>query len=225
MKAEPRIAMSTRCARPVRLALILTAALGGITAAASLADLPDNPVTLEQVIRGRLLVIDHDCASCHNPLSTTSDVTRENPGDPRWLSGGSNFTVGSYPVYVANLTPDPGTGLARFTARQVFNALRYGLDPEGTPEVVITSTTPGQGNFPAEPHYLAPAMPWPAFRHMPDDDLWDIVAYLQHGIAPVHTAVHNPKVPKDYWASYYKPSKTGPFPLLPFPAAGEVFTP
>ena len=28
-----------------------------------------------------------------------------------------------------------------------------------------------------------------------------------------------------YWASYYDPAKIGPFPLPPFPAAGEEFTP
>jgi alcohol dehydrogenase (quinone), cytochrome c subunit len=225
MHCERRLSHSCRSARPARLALLLGAALAGLTGAACLADLPDNAVTLEQVVRGRVLVLHHNCAGCHNSLSAHSDVTRANPADARWLSGGDSAAFGVYTVYVANLTPDPQTGLGRFTARQVFNALRYGLDPEDTADVVITSTTPGQGNFPAEPHYLAPLMPWPAFRHMPDADLWDIAAYLQHGVKPVHTAVHDPKVPKDYWASYYGPSKIGPFPLPPFPAAGEEFTP
>jgi len=41
-----------------------------------------------------------------------------------------------------------------------YNALKFGLDPGATPDAVITSTTPGTGNFPATPHYLAPPMPW-----------------------------------------------------------------
>ena len=61
-----------------------------------------------------------------------------------------------------NLTPDNTTGMGRFSERQIFNSLRYGLRPEETADVEITSSTPGQGNFPANPHYLAVPMPWPA---------------------------------------------------------------
>ena len=35
---------------------------------------------------------------------------------------------------------------------------------------------------------MAP-MPWPAFRHKPDDELWAIIAYVKHGIKPVNNAV------------------------------------
>ena len=75
--------------------------------------------------------------------------------------------TGCFTTRPRNLTPDDATGLGRFTERQVFNALRYGLRPEDTPDVDITSTTPGKGNFPMRPHYLAPPMPWNAWRHMP----------------------------------------------------------
>src|SRR5207253_11101372 len=60
-----------------------------------------------------------------------------------------------------------------------------GLRPEETPDVEITSTVPGQGNFPLHPHYLAIPMPWPSWRHMPDQDLWAIAAYLKNGLKPV----------------------------------------
>ena len=43
-----------------------------------------------------------------------------------------------------NLTPDNDTGLGRFTERQIFNAMRFGLRPENTPDVTITSTTPAR---------------------------------------------------------------------------------
>ena len=52
------------------------------------------------------------------------------------------------------------------TDQQIFNALRYGLRPEDTPDVKITSRTPGQGNFPKEPNYLGPFMPWASWRYM-----------------------------------------------------------
>jgi hypothetical protein len=217
-------------AKPARLALLATTTIGLMTAVACLADLPDNPVTLEQVVRGRLLVADHGCTWCHNPASLDNrDVQRNDPSDPKWLAGilpsQSPFPESGYAVYPANLTPDKETGLGRFSARQVFNALRYGLDPEDTPDVVITSSTPGQGNFPAEPHYLAPPMPWPSWRHMPDDELWDIIAYLQHGIKPVKNKVRDSGGPGDHWARFYTPAKTGPYPLPPYPSSNEQFQP
>ena len=33
-------------------------------------------------------------------------------------------------------------------------------DPADTPDVEITASVPGQGNFPTSPHYLAPPMSW-----------------------------------------------------------------
>src|SRR4029453_9009567 len=105
--------------------------------------------------------------------------------------------------------------------RQVYNALKFGLDPEDTPDVTITSTTPGQGNFPTQPHYLAPPMPWPTFRHMSDDDLWAIVAYIKHGIKGVTNTVPNSQGPPDFWASSYTDAAVGPANLPAYPAGNE----
>jgi hypothetical protein len=120
-----------------------------------------------------------------------------------------------------NLTPDNATGLGRFTERQIFNALRYGLRPEDTPDVDITSTTPGQGNFPATPHYLAPPMPWTTWRHMPDQELLAIAAYLKRGLAPFSNKVAESDGPPDFWASAYTEQLIGPYPVRPFPTANE----
>src|SRR5207302_10892667 len=117
------------------------------------------------------------------------------------------------------------TGIGRFTDRQLFNELRFGLDPADTPDVVITSTTPGQGNFPATPHYLAPPMPWPAFRHMTDDELWAIVAYIKHGIKPVSKTIPSSTGPGDFWASSYTTAAIGPYPAPAYPTASERFSP
>ena len=175
---------------------------------------------------GRYLVISHDCGGCHGGTS---------PADKGWLAGVMSpeqvFLIG--PCYVTpgampcfhtrprNLTPDNTTGLGRFSERQIFNALRYGLRPEDTPDVEITSTTPGQGNFPAHPHYLAVPMPWPAFRHMPDADLWAIAAYLHRGLKPVSNKVEESEGPPDFWASAYTADKIGSYPSPAFPTANE----
>jgi hypothetical protein len=186
--------------------------------------LPNGPATADQVLHGRYIVTSNGCTDCHNRGT-------DNPDDPNWMAGylpntpGQPFQIGPFMTYPANLTPDTTTGIGMHSDRQIFNALRYGLDPETTPDVVITSTVPGQGNFPATPEYLAPPMPWPAIRNMSDEDLWSIVAYLKHGIKPVVNAVPASGGPPDHWASNYTPDKIGPYPLPAYPAGNEVLTP
>ena len=89
----------------------------------------------------------------------------------------------------------------------------------------ITSTTPGQGNFPANPKYLAVPMPWPAFRHMSDQEIRDVAAYLKRGLAPVSNRVKDSDGPPDFWASAYTVDKVGPYPAAVFPAAHERAAP
>jgi len=186
--------------------------------------LPNGPASADQVQHGRYIVTSNGCVACHG-----QDV--DDPNNPNWLAGfltggtSGKFQIGPFTTYAKNLTPDVNTGIGMFSDRQIFNALRYGLDPDATPDVVITSTVPGQGNFPATPHYLAPPMPWPSIRNMSDDDLWAIVAYLKHGIKPVSNAVPDSQDPPDFWASNYTPDKIGPYPLPAYPAANETFTP
>ena len=189
--------------------------------------LPNGPATLSQVQQGRALVTSLSCADCHNR-------GKDDPTDPNWLAGyigaaggqgPGAFQIGPFHTYAANLTPDKNTGLGNFTDLQIFNALRYGLDPMFTPSVVITSTTPGQGNFPTTPHYLAPPMPWPSFRHLSDSDLWAIVAYLKHGIKPVSNSVPASQGPPDFWASSYTTQAVGPPTFPPYPTGNEQFTP
>jgi mono/diheme cytochrome c family protein len=190
----------------------------------SRADLPGAAVTQEQVLRGRLLVVHHDCGGCHS-----SPPNGSNPGGAAWLSGirdeAEAFPIGPFKTRPRNLTPDNTSGLGRMSARQIFNALRYGLRPGETPDVEITSNTPGQGNFPANPRYLAPPMPWPSFRHLTDQELWDIAAYLKHGLKPVSNKVKDSEGPPDFWASAYTPERIGTYPAQTFPTSNEEFTP
>lgn len=187
-------------------------------AASSQPEAPSAQVALEQqVLLGRNLVLNHGCGGCHGGFA--------NPTAENYLIGRSNeeqgFQIGPFRTYPRNLTPDNTTGLGRFSERQIFNALRYGLRPGETPDVEITSTVPGQGNFPANPKYLAPPMPWPEFRHMPDRELWAIAAYLKRGVKPVNHRVPDSEGPPDFWASEYTAEKYGPYPAPPFPTVRE----
>jgi mono/diheme cytochrome c family protein len=177
--------------------------------------------TQQKVLRGRHLVLNHACGGCHS--------TRMDPSDEDWLGGirtvQQEWQIGPYKTRPRNLTPDNTTGMGRFTERQIFNALRFGLRPGETPDVEITSTTPGQGNFPLSPKYLAPPMPWTAWRHMSDDDLWAIAAYLKHGLKPYRNRVADSDGPPDFWADVYAPAKIGPYPAPRFPTLNEINRP
>lgn len=177
----------------------------------------------EQVLQGRQLVIEKGCGLCHGG----GDPTRD--GWLAGLKGGPSivapyvveFPIGPFKTRPRNLTPDNSTGMGRFTERQIFNALRFGLRPGETPDVNISSAVPGEGNHPANPKYLAPPMPWPAWRHMSDAQLWAIAAYLKHGLKPVVNRVEDSEGPPDFWASTYTPDEIGPYPAPPFPTENE----
>jgi len=171
-----------------------------------------------RIAMGRRLVIGHACGECHGG--------GDNPAAFGWLDGVRNpaiqeAKIGPFTTRPKNLTPDNMTGTGRFTERQLFNAFRYGLRPEETPDVEITSTIPGQGNFPLHPHYLAPPMPWPAWRNMSDEELYAIAAYLKNGLKPVQHKVADSEGPPDFWASEYTVEKIGPYPVRTYPTANE----
>src|SRR4029079_12878738 len=112
-----------------------------------------GPAPMDPVARGRYLVMSHACGECHGGGN--------DPAAKGWLAGlGASdppvdFKIGPPPCGTdpkatgcfttrpRNLTPDTATGMGRFTERQLFNAMRFGLRPEDTPDVVITSTEPG----------------------------------------------------------------------------------
>lgn len=189
----------------------------------------DVPERQEQdkILRGRFLALSHACGECHGGGN--------NPAASGWLAGirspAEEFSIGPcattpgatpcFKTRPRNLTPDNTTGLGRFSERQIFNALRYGLRPGETPDVEITSNVPGQGNFPAHPKYLAPPMPWVSWRFMPDEDLWAIAAYLKRALKPVSNKVEDSEGPPDFWASGYTVDKIGPYPASAFPTANE----
>jgi mono/diheme cytochrome c family protein len=173
-----------------------------------------------QVAEGRRLVVGHACGECHGGM--------ENPADPGWLQGTKlppgpfqEFPIGPFKTRPRNLTPDNTTGLGRFSERQIFNALRYGLRPGDTPDVEITSTAPGKGNFPATPHYLAPPMPWNGWKYMTDDELKAIAAYLKRGLKPAVNKVQDSDGPPDFWASEYAKAQYGSRPAVKYPTANE----
>lgn len=201
---------------PAVVAAVVVVPLFARSEPAAPRGLPNGPVDLDQVLRGRQLVISNDCGACHGG--------GVNPSAEGWLAGATeippDFVVGDFSAAPANLTPDRETGTGRWTDRQLFNALRYGLRPADSPDREVISSVPGTGNHPAQGSYLAPMMPWASYRHMADQELWDIIAYLRH-LQPVRTQVPAGSRPPDNWAGASSAGATGPYPAPSFPTAHE----
>jgi mono/diheme cytochrome c family protein len=68
-------------------------------------------------------------------------------------------------IKTSNITPDPRFGIGRYTYEDFDRAVRHGVAPGGK--------------------VLYPAMPYPEFSKMSDDDLRALYAYLTQRVAPV----------------------------------------
>ena len=118
------------------------------------------PSTPEAVERGRYLA--HHvlgCAGCH------SDIDEERPGDhivEGTLLSGRVFRVPEdFPgtLVAPNITPDEETGVGKWTDGELMRAIREGVSRDG--------------------RTLFPQMNYGAFKHLPDDDVLSVIAYLR----------------------------------------------
>ena len=107
---------------------------------------------------GEMLYHAGSCFACHKAA--------EGATNPSLPSGGTPFKTPIGVFYPQNLTPDPESGLGRWSEIDFVNAMARGLSPDGR-------------------HYF-PAFPYMAFRAMRMSDLLDLRAYLM-GLEPVKT--------------------------------------
>jgi mono/diheme cytochrome c family protein len=136
--------------------LAVAAALLVLASGAALAQ--DDPVA-----RGRYLVESiAGCGNCHTPKGPQGDL----PG--RNLAGGTVFEEPVFRAIASNITPDPETGIGRWTDAQVARAIREGIRPDG--------------------RVIGPPMPIELYRGISDADLAAMVAYLR-SVPAVRNAV------------------------------------
>jgi mono/diheme cytochrome c family protein len=101
-----------------------------------------------QIDRGAYIFAAADCVSCHTNV--------KEKGPP--LAGGRSLATPFGTFYSPNITPDPETGIGRWTDEDFIRALREGVSPDGD-------------------HYF-PTFPYPSFTKMTDQDMRDLKAYI-----------------------------------------------
>lgn len=153
-----------------RSAILVLAAL--TLTACGAAPTETSVPTRNEIERGEYLVAVGGCNDCH----TAGHFTRaENPSGP--LAGSDlAIAVPGLGAFVGpNLTPDPETGLGRWSQAEIVTALKTGERPDG--------------------RVLAPVMPWPALSRLDDADLQAIAAYLR-SLPPARNQVAGPFGPE-----------------------------
>lgn len=93
-----------------------------------------QPDTNDKVKWGRYLAVDmYDCWGCHSGDFQKMDA--ENPEKSFDFFGGGNMPLDATrsPVMSANLTPDPETGIGKWTEQQFITTLKTGIKPNGRP--------------------------------------------------------------------------------------------
>ncbi len=94
------------------------------------------------------------CIACHTPrMKSTHDYKNQ------FGAGGSDFRGPFGTSFAANITPDPETGLGKWTDRQIKAAISLGWRNDGTK--------------------MNPPMPYAYFKNIRGEDLDAIVAYLR----------------------------------------------
>lgn len=163
-------------------------------AAASASAMTTTP---ELIQRGEHLVATSACHDCHTPLRMGAngpepDLSRMLSGHPEgmvtppppraegpWIvaaTGTNTAWAGPWGISrTANLTPDPETGLGKWTEEQFIATIKTGRHQ-------------GQGRE------LLPPMPIPAYRNFSVEELKAIFAYLRT-IPPVKNRVPEPTPP------------------------------
>ncbi len=97
--------------------------------------------------RGKYLALAGNCAACHTAP------------DGAAFAGGLAFETAFGTIYSTNITPDPETGIGKWTGEQFLQALRQGVRPDG--------------------EHLYPVFPYTSFTKITDADGAALFAYLK----------------------------------------------
>jgi len=108
------------------------------------------------VARGEYVARLSDCVACHSV-----------PGGAPF-AGGLEMATPLGAIHTTNITPEPETGIGRYSLADFDRALRHGVAPDS--------------------RRLYPAMPYPSYAKLSDDDVRALYAFFMKGVAPVKQA-------------------------------------
>ncbi|HWT08914.1 MAG TPA: cytochrome c [Roseomonas sp.] len=163
------------------------AALGALLLVAAW---PASAQPADPVARGRYLVESiAGCGNCHTPKGPQGDLPGMN------LAGGQVIDEQPFRAVASNITPDPETGIGRWTEAQIARAIREGIRPDG--------------------RIIGPPMPFELYRGIADSDLAAMVAYLR-SVPAVRNAV-----PASEYRIPLPPSYGPPVASVPDPPAND----
>ncbi|MEM5461183.1 cytochrome c [Paraburkholderia phytofirmans] len=136
----------------------------------------DSPVTMDQAQIARGAY-----------LAKAGDCSAcHNAADKTPYAGGMPVNSPFGPIYASNITPDPTFGIGRYTLQQFADVLRAGKTPHG--------------------QRLYPAMPYPSFAKLNDDDVTALYAYFMHGVKASTNRAPVTKLPFPFnqrWAMFF----------------------
>jgi mono/diheme cytochrome c family protein len=140
--------------------------------------------TPEQIARGKYVFGAAAGCGCH--------TVAKQP-----LNAGGRKYVGPFgTVYSSNITPDPTTGIGKWTDEQIITATRLGRRPNG--------------------ERLIPVHPYTVFNGMTEQDLKDVVAYLR-SVPPVNRATPAKKISVPMFESVFLPAWLATFAAIETP--------
>jgi alcohol dehydrogenase (quinone), cytochrome c subunit len=132
-------------------------------------------------------------------LAVAADCTAcHTAPDGKPFAGGLALDSPLGAIYSTNITPDKDSGIGNFTLDDFDRAVRHGIDDEG-----VT---------------LYPAMPYPSYALMSDQDIAALYDYFMHAVAPASSTEHANGIPWPLsirwplavWRKLFAPSPEAP---------------
>ena len=102
-------------------------------------------------------------------LAVASDcIACHSVKDGKPFAGGLGMETPLGTIYTSNITPDKDTGIGNYTLADFDRAVRHGILPNGDS--------------------MYPAMPYPSYARLSDEDVTALYAYFMHDVKPVAQA-------------------------------------
>lgn len=162
------------------MALIVYVSIGLLLLIASDAEAQ----TREQIARGKYVFGAAAGCGCHTVPKQALNA------------GGRKYDGPFGTVYSSNITPDPTTGIGKWTDEQIITATRAGRRPNG--------------------ERLIPVHPYTVFNGMAEQDLKDVVVYLR-SVPPVNRATPAKKISVPMFESVFLPAWLATFAAIETP--------